>query len=344
PFSGNEFPSPTFFYEFNYLTNNYTQVGAPGGGTSANYPSFVGNMLCLPDGTILYTTQGSTQFFVYTPTGTTLAAGKPTITQITPLGSSYKISGTLFNGIYEGASYGDDWQMSTNYPIIRLTNGSNVYYARTFNWNSTGVRRGSLRDSADFTLPAGLPNATYSLVVVANGISSEPISFTPATIGINGPSCVTTGQIYTFTVSPEFANSTTTSWWTNTPSTITVDPNNDKQITLYVAPYTNTPFNLTVGVNFSTSPWYKSYTTTITVGGCGARLAATASPQPFDENTTVTAEGRQIVSVKVFDSRGMEVYNADNIMKDSFTLGQELSAGIYTVQVISPEGVSTTKM
>ncbi|NOU08308.1 MAG: M48 family metalloprotease, partial [Hyphomicrobiaceae bacterium] len=40
----------------------------------------------------------------------------------------------------EGAAYGDDWQMSTNYPLVRLTSGGGtVYYARTFNWSSTGV-------------------------------------------------------------------------------------------------------------------------------------------------------------------------------------------------------------
>jgi len=42
----------------------------------------------------------------------------------------YKATGKLFNGISEGAGFGDDWQMETNYPIIRISNGTNTYYAK----------------------------------------------------------------------------------------------------------------------------------------------------------------------------------------------------------------------
>jgi hypothetical protein len=136
-------------------------------------------MLDLPDGTVLYNDQGATRYYVYTPAGTPLAAGKPAISNITPLScTTYRITGTLFNGISEGAAYGDDWQMASNYPIVRLTSGTNVYYARTSNWNSAGVLRGAALDTAQFDLPAGLPIGTYSLVVVANGISSNATSLT----------------------------------------------------------------------------------------------------------------------------------------------------------------------
>src|SRR4030095_11057553 len=45
---------------------------------------------------------------------------------------------------------------------------------------STGVRRFSriVKDSALFTLPKGLAHGTYSLVVTANGIASDAVSFT----------------------------------------------------------------------------------------------------------------------------------------------------------------------
>ncbi len=170
--------SPTYFYEFNYLTNSFTQVGAPGGGTSVNEPCFNTNMLDLPDGTVLYADQGANQYYIYTPTGSPLASGKPTIGNITQtLCDTFRITGTLFNGISEGAAYGDDWQMATNYPIVRLTSGANVYYARSFDWNSTGVMRGSLPDTAFFSVSAAVPAGTYSLVVIANGISSNPSQF-----------------------------------------------------------------------------------------------------------------------------------------------------------------------
>jgi hypothetical protein len=84
----------------------------------------------------------------------------------------------LFNGISEGATYGNDWQMNSNYPIVRLTSSLAVYYARTHDWNSTGVRRFGLKDKTLFDLPKGLPHGTYSLVVSANGIASSAVSFT----------------------------------------------------------------------------------------------------------------------------------------------------------------------
>ena len=178
PTSANHFPSPTSFYEFDYVTNSFTQLGAPGGGTTTNIACYLTNMLDLPDGNVLYSRQSSSQYYIYTPSGQPVASGKPTISTVTPITcTDYTITGTKFNGISQGATYGDDWQMNSNYPLVRLKSGSNVYYARTYNWNSTGVMRGNAPDTAKFTLPAGLPNGTYSLEVVANGIASNPYSF-----------------------------------------------------------------------------------------------------------------------------------------------------------------------
>jgi hypothetical protein len=199
PTSGNHFPTPTSFFEYDYVANSFTQINAPGGGLTRSISCYEATMLQLPDGSVLYTEQDNDQYYIYTPSGSPLASGKPTINTITSTNcSTYTITGTKFNGISQGASYGDDWQMSTNYPVIRLTSGSNVYYARTFNWNSTGVQRGSLPDTAQFTLPAGLPAGTYSLVVTANGIASNPVSFSPgalpsATITPGGPTTFCSG-------------------------------------------------------------------------------------------------------------------------------------------------------
>ena len=43
----------------------------------------------------------------------------------------------------------------------------------------------SLEDTALFTLPSGIPNGTYLLVVIVNGISSSPVSFTTCPVGID---------------------------------------------------------------------------------------------------------------------------------------------------------------
>jgi hypothetical protein len=175
---------PVSFYEYNPVSNSFTQVSGPTGTTYNNAP-YDTRMLDLPDGTVLFSSGSSRQLYEYQPTGGPLAAGVPTITNITQnADGSYVLTGTLLNGICDGAAYGDDAQMDSNYPIIRLTAGNGrVYYARTFNWSDTGVVTGTNLVTTEFTVPAGLPVGTYSLVVVVNGISSAPfpllISQTP---------------------------------------------------------------------------------------------------------------------------------------------------------------------
>jgi hypothetical protein len=178
PTSSNHFPSPTSFYEFNPVANSFTQVNGPTGSTYNSSP-FIMRMLDLPDGTVLLSASGS-QLYVYQPGSSPLASGKPTINGITTnLDGSYHLTGQLLNGITEGAAYGDDAQMDSNYPLIRLTNSTSglVYYARTYNWSSTSVMTGGKVVTTEFVPPTGLPLADYSLVAVANGNSSDPVPF-----------------------------------------------------------------------------------------------------------------------------------------------------------------------
>ena len=122
PTSSNHFPSPSTFYEFDYTTNTFTAILGPNGASTTSMSTYVANMLDLPDGSVLYCEQGYSQYYVYNSGGTPLAAGQPTVTSISPNGDgSYHLVGTQLNGISQGAIYGDDWQMSTNYPIVRLT-------------------------------------------------------------------------------------------------------------------------------------------------------------------------------------------------------------------------------
>ena len=115
------------------------------------------------------------------------ASWRPTITQIRRNhNGSFHLTGTQLNGVSEGAYYGDDAQMSSNYPIVRLSDASHhVYYARTTNWTiGVATRRKSV--STDFTLPGTLPTGKYRLSVVANGIASRP-SRSPTTPDIEEP-------------------------------------------------------------------------------------------------------------------------------------------------------------
>ncbi|MEI6816503.1 MAG: T9SS type A sorting domain-containing protein [Bacteroidota bacterium] len=274
PTSSDHFPAPTFFYEFDYITNTYNIINTPFGGSSANMSTYVANMLDLPDGNILYSTQYSTQYYVYTPSGSPLAAGKPTIANVTQTScTDFSITGTLFNGIGEGACYGDDWQNTTNYPIIRLKDTLNhVYYARTFNWNRTGVQTASLPDTTQFTIPATLPHAIYTLVVTANGIASDPIQFIPFPMLSSSltPNAVCSNTPFNYT--PTTYNNATYSWTRAAVSGIS-----NPAIT---TPQT-TPISETL-INTTTSTVTVNYSFILSANGCTDTQAVTVliKPQP----------------------------------------------------------------
>lgn len=172
------FGNVSYWYEYDYKTNSFTPTTVPTGGMVYPSSEFIQTLLNLPDGTILQTGI-SPQLYVYTPAGPQLPAAKPAIKAVVPNSDgSYHLIGTQFNGINQGAAYGDDWQMSTNFPIARLTSPSGkVYYARTYNWSSTGVMTGSNLVTTEMSLPASIPAGNYNLSVIANGVSSDPVSF-----------------------------------------------------------------------------------------------------------------------------------------------------------------------
>ncbi len=181
------YPTPTTFYEFDPATSSFTSVSAPVG-TSDNIPPYATLMLALPDGNILYSHFG-TDLYIYQPDGAPLPIGKPTISTVTPnFDSSFHLVGTGLNGISEGAAYGDDAQMDSNYPLVRFTDaGGSIYYARTYNWSSTGVATGASPVTTEFRPPVNLPPGQFNLVVVANGIASDPLPISFAgTIAIAG--------------------------------------------------------------------------------------------------------------------------------------------------------------
>jgi hypothetical protein len=134
--------------------------------------------MVLPTGQILL---GGNE--VYNPAGTYQEAWAPTISNfpatVTP-GSTYKISGTQFNGLSQANSFGDEYQTATNYPLVRITNNStkHVFYARTHDHSSMGVATGSLTVSTNFDVPSGIETGASTLVVVANGIPSLPVNIT----------------------------------------------------------------------------------------------------------------------------------------------------------------------
>jgi len=120
---------------------------------------------------------------VYRADGTYQAAWAPTITSspgTVTRGSSYTISGTQFNGLSQANAFGDEDNQPTNYPLVRLTNNStgHVFYTRTHDHSTMGVATGSKTVSTTFDVPSGIETGASKLVVVANGIPSQPVNVT----------------------------------------------------------------------------------------------------------------------------------------------------------------------
>jgi hypothetical protein len=76
--------------------------------------------------------------------------------------------------------YGDDAQMATNYPLVRIKNkaSGHVFYARTHDPSTMGVATGSEAVSVEFDVPLAVETGASTVVVVANGIPSAEINVT----------------------------------------------------------------------------------------------------------------------------------------------------------------------
>lgn len=143
--------------------------------------------LLLPTGQLLCSAQSGT-LFLYTPdpaSGAPDPSWKPAnvsapATMI--LGHSYTISGTQINGLSQAVGYGDDGEMSTNFPIVQVTNNANgaTRYLRSYDFSTMGVATGATvpddLQTATIDVPSDLETGDWSLVVIANGIASDPVT------------------------------------------------------------------------------------------------------------------------------------------------------------------------
>lgn len=211
PYEGT-FSSPSNFYEWNGTALN-TFPNPP---NAVNDASYVGHLLALPSGQILFT-DFTTDVEVLTPAGTYDPAWQPTITTAPhnlAAGHTYSISGTQFNGLSQGAAYGDDFQDATNYPLVRIVNTAtgNVFYAKTHGHSTMGVATGATVVSTNFDVPTGIETGACSLYVVANGIPSSAsachvgLATTMALTSTPNPSSL--GQAVTFTATVSASSGT----------------------------------------------------------------------------------------------------------------------------------------
>ncbi len=169
------------FLEFDPTTNALTPFSPVPFSASSAPNTWVARFLLLPTGQILLTTQGS-EIYIYTPDAADnnpQEAWRPTITAAPSTlvtGHTYTITGTQFNGLSQAVSYGDDAQMATNYPIVQLSNAAgDVIYLRSFNFSTMAVATGSQSVSTEIEVPLTVAPGAWQMVVIANGIASQPV-------------------------------------------------------------------------------------------------------------------------------------------------------------------------
>ncbi|HWY58202.1 MAG TPA: hypothetical protein VNZ03_27300 [Terriglobales bacterium] len=161
---------------FEWDGKKLTKIAGPP--NAASDAAFYGHFLELPTGQLLFT-DWSGDMEIFTPKGTYKSAWQPKITSApssVSRGKTYVIKGTQFSGLSNGAAYGDDFQDSTNYALVRITNtaSGHVFYARTTNPSTYAVQTGTKAESTHFTVSASTETGASTLEVVTNGIPSAP--------------------------------------------------------------------------------------------------------------------------------------------------------------------------
>ncbi len=172
------FAAPSHFVEVtvtNATTASYAQVSEPA--SAASQASYEGRLMVLPTGQILWSSDvGDVQ--VYTPKKCNpVKNAKPKIKKVSAslaVGSSNNsLKGFNLNGVTFGGYYGDDAQMSTNYPLVRITNSTShhVCYARTHDHSRMGLNTAAA-GTTKFDIPNTCELGDSTLEVVVNGVAS----------------------------------------------------------------------------------------------------------------------------------------------------------------------------
>ena len=282
------FNSPSHIYDWDGTTLNEVTTSGSGFANVTSYDSYQGRMLLLPTGEVLVVAnnQGGTQTVeLYTGAGGPKDAWRPVITgaphSVDP-GKSYSISGMQFNGFSQGATYGDNAQMATNYPLVRITNPGtgHVFYARTHNHSRMGVEAVGSTEIETTTFDA--PNdpeigGVCDLEVVTNGIPSKKFTINGPGLSIPGPLSLKACMGSTATTTLNVCNTGKANLSINNITSL------DPQFTI-----ANPGFSLTISPDFC-FPFQVTYTPT-TTGTTNSSLTI-LSDDPNDPSATVQISG-----------------------------------------------------
>jgi hypothetical protein len=166
---------PISFFEFD--GTNLHSVAAPS--NASNTLTFNCRLLLLPTGQVLYSNCTS-DLQIFTSSGAPHHHWHPHISHVPKVlrhGHSYRLRGRQLNGLSQANAYGDDAQMATNYPLVRLkhTGNKKVYFCRTFDHSTMAVATGKKAVHTHFHVPHIIPVGHYELAVIANGIQSKSV-------------------------------------------------------------------------------------------------------------------------------------------------------------------------
>ncbi len=172
---------PSEFFEFDPTTLALNPV--PGPAIAGVSPTYNCRLLLLPTGQVMLSATsdgGAFDLQIYTPAGGPQPDWRPHVTHVPRRlhpGDTYRLHGRQLNGLSQACAYGDDQQMATNYPLVRLEGRPEVgtVYCRTFDHSTMGVATGKMVHHTHFEVPEHLPRGEYRLVVIANGIVSRPV-------------------------------------------------------------------------------------------------------------------------------------------------------------------------
>ena len=176
PASPGLYNAPASYYVFDGTA--LTSIAAPP--NAPNDSTYNTGLLVLPTGQVMET-DGSHDIEIYTSHagGGRFAPVIASVPSTLTAGGTFTVTGTGFNGVSQTSMYGDDAQQATNYPLVRIVNTASgtVTYCRTHDTSFMGV--GSSQSvSTSFDVPSSIPAGSGTLVVVANGIASAPVSIT----------------------------------------------------------------------------------------------------------------------------------------------------------------------
>jgi hypothetical protein len=167
--------NPISFFEFD--GSNLQLVDAPANAnTTLTYNC---RLLVLPTGQVIYS-NCTPDLEIFTPKGAPHHDWRPHITHVPKVlrhGHTYRVRGRQLNGLSQANSYGDDAQMATNYPLVRLKHIANkkVHFCRTFDHSTMAVATGKKAVHTHFHVSHAVPVGHYELVAIANGIQSQPV-------------------------------------------------------------------------------------------------------------------------------------------------------------------------